>query len=141
MSSTTHIVREVVNQPMQYTIRDAFYVVEATDFEKLCLFGENEREWYVTWEHVSMGNMATIEHILVNGENLPVVVSVFYALLNGKVVAFYEPTSQVVDHRMVKAWLEVNSPAFAAGRKCDAMNFHLCLHAVENKVQVEAPPA
>lgn len=111
----------------EFTISDADFVVEATHFEKFCLWGENDRERRVTWKDVSSGYMHTVGHLSVNRKKMPVVVSIFFAVLNDKVVAFYEATSQVVDHRMVEKWVESESPAFAAGNKCDAMNFHQCL--------------
>lgn len=116
--------------PRNYSISDADYVVEATHFEKHCLWGDNEREWRVIWDDVSSGLMHTVGHISVNRKKMPVTVSIFFAVLDGKVVAFYEATSQVVDHRMVEAWLQEESSAYRAGNKCDAMNFHQCLNHV-----------
>ncbi len=113
-----------------YTIRDADFVVEATHFEKHCLWGENDREKRVRWDDVSTGYMHTVGHLTVNRKKMPVTVCILFAVLNGKVVAFYEATSQVVDHRVVEAWLLQESPAYQAGNKCDAMNFHQCLNHV-----------
>lgn len=113
-----------------YTLRDADFVVEATHFEKFALWKENDHEQRVRWDDVSTGHMHTVGHLSVNRKKMPVVVSIFFAVLNGKVVAFYEATSQVVDHRMVEKWVESESPAYQAGDKCDAMNFHQCLNHV-----------
>lgn len=138
------VSRDMPNQytSHEYTIRDAEFVVEATHFEMLCLWGDNERNWWVTWDSVSSGHMPTIGHLTMNQMRMPVVVSVFFAILDGHVVAFYEPTSQVVDHCLVKAWLLRESPAYAAGQECDATNFHQCIRKVaSNKVQVVPAPA
>lgn len=113
-----------------YTLKDAEYVVEATFFEKHCLWKENEREGHVVWEDVSSGYMHTIQELPIGDTRMPVTVQIFFAILDGKVVAFYEPTSQVVDHRLVDAWVSVESEAYRAGRKCNAMNFHQCLQEV-----------
>ena len=113
-----------------YSLGDAEYVVEATHFEMHCLWVENDREKRVTWEQVSSGYMHTVGYISVNRKKMPVTVTVFFAVLNGKVVAFYESTSQVVDHRMVEAWVKSESSAHRGGNRCDGMNFHQCLSYV-----------
>lgn len=56
-------------------------------------------------------------------KRMPVCVSVTWNLLDGHLIAFYDPTSQVVDHRMVEKYIRDNCP-----RRVDAMNFHNCAH-------------
>lgn len=57
----------------------------------------------------------------------PICVSIFYAVLNGKKVMFYEGISQLVDHEMIETWR--NRYEGEAGH-CNAANFHHCMEAV-----------
>lgn len=102
--------------------RETTYVVQATSFETLTLWGE----WhcFVKWEQDTLGFWKVVGKCA----RKPVAVSVCWYIVNGKRVAFYEYTSQVVDHRMVEAWLTKTFPCmsnYEPGRRphCDAMNF------------------
>lgn len=109
------------------SIREAAFVVEATQFEKHCLWDRNDRDPRVKWEEITVGTMPTVGSFAGH----PVVLSIFFAKLDGKLVAFYEACSAVVDHRMVEAWMGENSPAYAAGRRCNALNFIHCVQWVK----------
>lgn len=113
-----------------YSIRDAVFVVEATHCEKQCFWEQNSRSNRVKWEHVSMGYGHQVGTLKVGRKVHPVVVAVSFAILDGSLVAFYEPTSRVVDYDMVEAWVKAESPAYASGKECNADNFHHCLGAV-----------
>lgn len=111
-------------------LRDAAYVVEATDAERFFLWRENHEGAHrgrVRWEQAPGGYMHTVGHISVNRKRMPVTVCVYFAILDGHLIAFYDSTSQVVDHRMVEAWVKAESPAMAANKTCDAMNFAHCV--------------
>ena len=41
--------------------------------------------------------------------DMPVFVSLSFAKVEGELIGFYDATSQVVDHRMVRAWLDANA--------------------------------
>lgn len=110
------------------TLADTAYVVEATRNEQHLLWRQFKLR--VPWVGRSPGLMPTAGKVTVDGAEHPVVLSIFWAEIAGKLVAFYEPTSRVVDHDLVKRWLAERCPAFAAGKTCDANNFHLCLHDV-----------
>jgi hypothetical protein len=112
--------------PRKYEIKDAKYLVEATMFEMDRLHEDAAKVEGITVETINMGKMYTIGYVEIANSELPVVVSVFFCKLNGFLVAFYEPTSQVVDHRMVDAWLS-NFEAAKLRNKCDASNFAHCL--------------
>lgn len=56
---------------------------------------------------------------------MPVCLEVHWNLIGGHLVAFYAPTSQVVDHRMVDKYVREN-----CAKKTDAMNFSHCTHAL-----------
>lgn len=101
-------------------------VVEANRFEQMMLWSENRRhESPKAWvEHLS-GFGQTIGFV----GDMPVFVSLLTAEVQGQKILFAHATSQVVDHRMVDAWLKANMPQSAFwpdGRLnfVDADNFH-----------------
>lgn len=100
------------------------FVVEATDFEQLVLWDK----WHdkLDWQEISRGLLRTIGEL----DDRPICVSLLWSLLNGKPVCFYEATSQVVDYELVNEW---RNKTFHAAGHCNAMNFHLCLHVVEER--------
>ena len=60
----------------------------------------------------------------------PVNIVLSWDFLNEKKVIFYEAVSQVVDYRMVEAWLKHFAPNIS---KSSSSNFHLCLHEIREK--------
>ena len=106
---------------------ETVFVVEATSFERMMLWAENDRRKRVRWEADGHGWLLQVGEL----GGMPVSVSFVWARLNGYRVVFCEATSQVVDHRQVEAWLEANcNPRWDGGTRrahCDAMNFHHCL--------------
>lgn len=120
------------------------FAVEANSFEHMVLWEKNKER--VKWEHVSSGFMPTVGYV---GER-PVVLSVMFSILNGEVVLFYNPTSPMVDHNMIDAWLEANvyphaneffkrcgHPDTARKPQTDAMNFHICVHSLAEAKEYE----
>jgi hypothetical protein len=113
------------------------FLVQATDTERFLLWCENENdksERKVKWEQTSRGAGSTLGWL----DTRPISVTLFYAVLNGKKVAFYDATSQVTDHAMVDDWLKThtldhirydNNQRWA---HCNAMNFHHCLSYVRD---------
>ena len=85
------------------------------------------RECTVRWQQLT-GELATIGLYC----KRPICVSVSWVRINGFVVMFYEPTSELVDWRVVKKWLAeeyAHVPKWDGSRtpQCDAMNFSHCL--------------
>lgn len=101
-------------------------VVEANSYEKHMLWNENrQRESPRVWEENLSGFIETIGHI----NKVPVCISLNTAEVAYQKILFVDPTSQVVDHRMVDKWLKDNLPksAFRSNgyvNKTNAMNFH-----------------
>jgi hypothetical protein len=97
-------------------------VVEANRFEYMCLWQARGEK---TWVSRLSGFAPTIGHI----GDAPICLSLFTAIVDGHNLLFAEAVSQVVDYRVVDAWLETNLPAsarLADGRlnRTDASNFH-----------------
>lgn len=103
-------------------IKDVVGVVEATSFERSCLWERNKdrREWKdrLLGYSVHAGKDA----------DRPVVFSISSAIIDGNKILFIEPTSMLVDWKMIEEWLKTNLPKSAFRgeyvNKVDAMNFH-----------------
>lgn len=103
--------------------------VEATRFEQMCLWEKFNKD--CSWEQVLSGILPTIGKVkLKKGrryEEMPVVVSLSWAVINGKFVMFYEPTSIIVDWSLVEDWLKKILPIAQQKEerdwKIDAINF------------------
>ena len=111
------------------------YLVEATNYESHHLWVDYSEEskrhgWgdarieRVPWEQITLGYHKTIGRCA----RKPVHVSVTFARVKGQIIAFYEATSLVVDHRIVEQWTAKEFPSSRG--KTNPMNFHLCLHAL-----------
>lgn len=109
------------------------FAVEATDFERNTLweryskeglpFNPSRPEARVSWDEGREGGwLATTGELA----GMPVTISLSFATVAGKLVLFYHAASQVVDHRMVEAWLTAHVPAYARGcrSRSDATNFY-----------------
>lgn len=127
--------------PEDERFKETFFLVEATSFEKFCLWQQWHNE--VNWEQDSLGLVGEIGRI----DDRPVALSVSWAKIDGQLVAFYEMTSQVTDSQMLEKWLEDNCtpPKWDNGSRrahCDAQNFHHCIAAVReaNARELAAAP-
>lgn len=102
-------------------------VVEANSFEALSLWSEYAKPRKKIWIENRTGLLETI------GEfgGMPICVSLQTAIIDGQNILFVDPTSAIVDHRMVRKWLENTLPKSAwKGDRLNyenAMNFHNAL--------------
>ena len=124
---------------MQQRLRDTRFVVEATDFEYLCLWERHSLESNPDilrtrgrkrhWEQLNPGYLTTAGVL----NDLPVCVHLRWAKIDGVLVMFYEAVSRVVDRDMVRQWLKDNCWPEWDGRaaKEDAMNFHIALQCID----------
>lgn len=106
----------------QEKINETMFLVEADDFSRLALWEKfNTR---LDWKEDIRGFWTEIRTI----DHRPICVSIFWAVIDGQRVAFYYGTSQLVDHEMIENWIKktFNYPL----AHCNAMNFHLCLDAI-----------
>jgi len=116
--------------PEDLRFKETFFLVEATGCEQHFLWSEWHKR--VKWEEQGMGCTGQIGTL----DRRPVMLTFFWARINGKLVGFWDSTSQVVDHKMIEKWLAENCtpPKCDNGTRsaqCDAMNFHHCIHAIQ----------
>ncbi len=110
------------------------YIVEASDNEQFHLWidfsSESDRPMKgrtVKWVQENPGFSRQIGQI----NKRPIVVQGFYVRINGKRVLFYEGCSQLVDHVMIREWIEHHGPTIDGQlAHCNAANFHICLAAI-----------
>lgn len=121
------VVPEVPHPEPPDLASEVEYLVRASSTETSALW----REWHraVDWEQVSPGFWTQIgAGHGINGDELPVCVSVFYNRIDGHLVAFYEGTSALVDYFAIEKWTHKMFPN--ARGTSDALNFHNCLGAL-----------
>lgn len=109
---------------MQTFLNGVVGVVEANSFETMCLWKEYTEELKKTWLENPSGLGQQIGILA----GMPIFISLNTAIIDGKKILFIDPTSQVVDYRIIDKWLEENLPKTAYtlyGRinKTNAMNF------------------
>jgi hypothetical protein len=116
-------------QQLDPRFADTVFVVEADLFKHRVLM--NTWKDRVAWEEDNYGCFAVVGKAFRHD----IAVQFWWAKLDGHRVLFYEPTSQVVDHRTIDAWLKTNcNPQWDGGSRrahCDATNFHLCVQAIK----------
>ena len=111
-----------------------YYCLEATHNEQFMFWKiywhDKVNEGVTSWEEVGMGKCATIGYI----DDRPICVTIFYAIINKAKVAFYEGTSQLVDHKMIEDWLDLHFKKNTDGRGniSNASNFHHCLLSIRD---------
>jgi len=100
--------------------RPLLYLIEANSFEMLTLWEQHSS--MCDWEEYRIGDSVTIGYL----DSRPVCISRLWAEINGQLVMFYHPTSQVVDYAMIEQWLDENCKTKEDGKvpHTDAMNFH-----------------
>lgn len=91
-------------------------VVEANSFEHLSLWQKFKEK--VTWKENNSGLLFTLGKI----ENRPICICLNHAIINDKIVLFFEATSQLVDYIMIDEFFKTKCPHLK--RYWDAQNFH-----------------
>ena len=114
-------------------LKNTFFVVEATSFEKHCLwrnFAHNSDSLFIKnysfkWEQMDgwMIRLGTLD-------NRPVNLDVSWVKINDQLVMFWDQCSQVTDYVMTEKWIDKHFKK-NYDYKTDANNFHHCLHAIE----------
>lgn len=123
-------------------LKETKFFVEANSFERFALWQENKylKQHSVQWEDINHGWSKVLGK---EGEH-EINVSFDFAKLNGNLVCFYNPCSNVVNHELVKNWFLKNYPVkYDNGQRramTDAQNFHLCANnfkteSLETKIE------
>jgi hypothetical protein len=105
------------------------FVVEANSFESLKLWEEFHEEY--EWEQDNPGALITVGQV----NDMPVNICIFWNKLKGHLVAFWDPVSRMVDHKMIENWFDENcNPKWDKGTRqarIDAMNFHHVVQCID----------
>jgi len=122
-------------------LKETLFIVEATSFEKHCLWlqfsNTSPNRLYpetppVKWEQLD-GFLITVGTYHTH----PICISAQWDRINGELVMFWEATSNVVNHTIIKKWLNDNFKGKydngTRSAKSDAMNFGHCLQAIREK--------
>ena len=88
--------------------------------------------WGVPWDQDSLGMYTEIGKI----NKRPIVVSVFWANIADRRIAFIEPTSALVDYAMVDQWCSTVFPN--AVSFTNEANFHNIVRAIEDALNVKS---
>lgn len=114
------------------------YLVQATHEEGFMLW----KTWHekFEWVQITHGFGHVVGNVRLqkpNGEfeSMPVAISMWWGILEGHLVCFYEDTSLVVDHRMIEKWIRPQ-----VKKHTNATNFHQCIHDL-NLMQRTTPEA
>jgi len=95
------------------TIKDTSALVEADGFAQhsLWMMYSVDGKVYCTmdtnrvdWIHVASGTFETVGYL----DEMPVTISLLYAVINSRVVTFWHSPSVVCDHRIIEKWFEDN---------------------------------
>ncbi len=120
------------------------FLVQASDQEYMsfwCDFAHESTERMhkhvsIHWKQESLG----VSRVIGELDGRPITVGGRYARLDGQRVLFYDGISQLVDWKMIDAWIEYYAEKCmdwkrtgATWRHCNAENFHNCLNFIRKK--------
>lgn len=124
-----------LNDTTRSRLEKTFFIVEATSFEKSCLWrdycleSDNPRYGKHTWKLISPGWMIKVGEI----NDRPCCISTTWYKIDGKLVMFWYACSELVDYKLIDEWLDKNfTGTYGGGRRAstDADNFHACIGAI-----------
>jgi hypothetical protein len=85
-------------------------IEDCSSFESSCIYQKVVEYWgRAAYKQYGMGIMHTVGEI----GDMPVCIVLTYNFIKGHKILFVEATSQVVDHRMIREWLEKALPVTA----------------------------
>ena len=104
---------------MRNKMSQVVYFVEATSFEKYSLWKQYHEK--IDWKQESEGFGNTVGEF--GGE--PIFINFNFAYLYGKLICFYDATSNVVNHQMVESYIKKKYKGISL---TDANNFGTALN-------------
>jgi hypothetical protein len=118
------------DDPIVAYIEGVVGVCPATSFEQHSLWAQYHDQLAWDWVQITHGYGVTVGYVVDGAlDPMPVHISLSTVIVNGSKILFYNPTSAVVDWRMVDEWIELNVPdtAYYGNRarinRSDPMNF------------------
>jgi len=105
-------------------------VCEADDYSRFMLW----KEWHPRLDSWVQGDGRMCNVGTLDGR--PINVTLFFSVLNGKRICFYDACSQLVDWVLVEAWVEKHL-CYAGQPKSDANNFHNVLSTLGVKYKCD----
>lgn len=120
---------ELEEPPVDARFAEVDFLVESTDVEQQFLWETYHVELEnkgIGWNSDNVGTFVVVGYIDIRNQKMPVCILFRWVRFGEKLVGFYEDTSNLVDHGMIKAWID-KFCSKQGRRKCDAGNFHLCL--------------
>lgn len=138
MSTTVrHVAFSDPGDTAESRLADTRFLVEATT-----------NEWHTLWSRWCIDSQECREPVFSTWEQLggwsiqvgtldkrPIVVSLNWDKLNGFLVCQWEPTSELVDYKMIEAWIDryyCSKTKDGRRARCNASNFHFCTHEIGN---------
>jgi hypothetical protein len=125
-------------------LKETLFVVEATSTEHYFLWERHCKQslnpypnTVDSWVQINSGEIVTVGNL----DNRPCNFATQWAIINGFIVMFYYDCSQVTDSLKTEKWIEKHFDGkWDKGTRratCDAMNFHLCLNAIDNLINTK----
>jgi hypothetical protein len=109
---------------------DVDFLVEATSFERYTLWKEHHKDF--GW--IQHNQILDREIKKIKGR--PISINFAFATIKNKKVAFYHPSSTLVDYKVIKKWLtdrfQLTHDNYTRWNHVDANNFHNCLNSLDN---------
>lgn len=106
-------------------LEDAEYLLEATSNEVLFLWQQHKDT--LDWGENNGGFLVTLGEL----DGHPVCIEISTCYINGLQVVSWNPTSMVVDHRMVAKFF--NDLGFTHNNMTNVSNFHHLIHYVDKQ--------
>jgi hypothetical protein len=134
--------REQQDKELRRRFEMTTFVVEATSCETQMLWERTQMLWERTdkramhdklnvfeWQEIYPGFMETIAEL----QGRPITIAMFFYVINSgparrNMVMFWEATSEVVDYKLCREWLEKQFANRDDVTYTDAMNFHQVLN-------------
>jgi hypothetical protein len=99
----------VISKEIEDYLHGVTGVIEATNDEKHYVWERNKRGPNYPWSDTGSGYLATVGNV---GDR-PICISLLTTTINGGKILFYHATSSLVDHDMIREWLEKSLPVTA----------------------------
>lgn len=120
---------------------ETFFCVEANSYESQQIWHELNQERGIPWKQGSGIGVQVGELDIVGQGKMPVFLTLMWNTIRGKLICFYDASSQIVDHKMVEDWLKKNvikDKVWAGDRPitCDAMNAFHMLEAIQDSQMI-----